>query len=613
LGYAIRVATELTRLGNSFIGDLRNLRIIGMVDKTFSARYHNLAPIGSGGMGEVFRAQDSILLITVAIKVLRENKSPEASIRFQAEARATARLNHPNIVRILDFGVTDDLKPYMVMEFQPGENLAEFLTQRDSMSTAQFLQIVFQICAALSHAHKREILHRDLKPSNVIVLVEGDKVTVKLVDFGIAKLFEDKQNLTSTGAILGSPLYMSPEQAGEGEVDRRSDIYSMGCLMYDCLAGHPPFHGATALETISLHKIEEPEAIPDDRAPVWLSKIVMKCLAKNKEDRYQTFDELLTALARGYSESSIKSAAVDKVVAASRPHSKMPLWLMILLSVSLAAAVWIAIRQSDTPELNKVKKLRKDEYRLSTKEDKMLNWITEKGVIVEKGIRLKVSSYRDDELAQCATIHPETYDIDLNNCLELNGSGLHHLIKRKPRILRMQSQIQDKYFNYIGQMEDLETLKLQGLRNFTGSGFGELKNLKKLNFIVLQTCQLNDNILKRMCELPYIDQVMLKGSRGITARGLSYLKPHNFMLIDLRDTDLDDKTLEGLRGQSVLELSLMDNERLTDASAATLKTLKNVQSLTLANTRISIPARISVSAALGMQYNTTDEIAMKQR
>jgi len=185
-----------------------------MVDQTFENRYQNLTLIGEGGMGQVFQAFDTLLQKHVAIKVLTNTLSDGAKIRFQTEARVTARLNHPNIIGILNFGLTDDHAPYMVMEWVDGEDLSEFLRLHKSLELRDALQVFFQIGAALSHAHAKGVIHRDLKPANVL-LVDGENgLSIKLLDFGIAKVFQDEQqSLTASGTLLGSPLYMSPSNA----------------------------------------------------------------------------------------------------------------------------------------------------------------------------------------------------------------------------------------------------------------------------------------------------------------------------------------------------------------------------------------------------------------
>src|SRR5262249_42826160 len=186
--------------------------------------------------------------------------------RFQKEAQAVGNLDHPNIVKVFDFGVDEKDRPYLVMDFLEGKTLGELIKTHGSLPMDQAVHIFEQACDSLDHAHGKGLVHRDLKPGNIMV-VKGhrDDHSVKILDFGIAKIVGDggavSQTLTNTGEIFGSPLYMSPEQCQTGSLDLRSDIYSMGCLMYETLAGKPPLQGATAYETIYKHINEMPKPL----------------------------------------------------------------------------------------------------------------------------------------------------------------------------------------------------------------------------------------------------------------------------------------------------------------------------------------------------------------
>jgi Serine/threonine protein kinase len=180
--------------------------------KIFAGRYEIIDRIGHGGMGVVYKATDTLLNKVVALKVLTQKKvSDQAVLRFQAEAKAAGKLNHPNIVMILDFGTSEEGEPYMVQEYVEGTNLADLLRPH-GLAIEHALGLFDQICDGLARAHESGIIHRDIKPSNVIVTKMDGGPLAKLTDFGIAKLVEADQALTSTGAMVGSPLYMSPEQ-----------------------------------------------------------------------------------------------------------------------------------------------------------------------------------------------------------------------------------------------------------------------------------------------------------------------------------------------------------------------------------------------------------------
>ncbi|PZM79303.1 MAG: hypothetical protein DKT66_22780 [Candidatus Melainabacteria bacterium] len=257
-------------------------------------KYELLEKLGSGGMSVVYKAKDLALDRLVAIKLLLPQKNSKQidSMRFQQEARAASRLEHPNIVKVHDFNVTDDGVPYLVMSYLEGIPLSEEIKKSGGLEPGLWLSIMVQACDALSHAHAHGVVHRDIKPSNFVLCTEKGNQVLKLVDFGIAKIESNEdQALTKTGEIFGSPLYMSPEQcAGSKEVDSRSDVYSLGCVMYEALAGRPPFSGENALATIVKHLNEKPVSLVFVRKDVKsidaADKIVMKCLEKKPEDRY---------------------------------------------------------------------------------------------------------------------------------------------------------------------------------------------------------------------------------------------------------------------------------------------------------------------------------------
>ena len=225
--------------------------------------------LGTGGMGSVFKVQHIHLQTFYALKCLNHKQGNDAIWRrFENEARAANRLDHPNLIKVTDSGLLPDGQPYFVMDLVEGTTLHQELSRRGTLNLAQALKIFIQVGFALAYAHANGVIHRDIKPSN-IMLVKGSAGslggTVKVVDFGIAKLTGqdefNQQTLTRTGEIFGSPLYMSPEQCMGVGVDHRSDLYSLGCVMYEALTGAPPVVGENALTTMMKHQSETPLAM----------------------------------------------------------------------------------------------------------------------------------------------------------------------------------------------------------------------------------------------------------------------------------------------------------------------------------------------------------------
>jgi len=266
-------------------------------------KYEVIAELGRGGFGTVFKARHAGLNKLVAIKVLHASLLVDevTRSRFELEAKAGANLSHPNLVSVLDNGFTERGEPYLVMEFVEGTTLDQFLST-GSPQTDDLLNILIQVGKAVRYLHDSNIIHRDLKTSNILVQDIGCQRYARLLDLGIAKVFspdggEKNVQLTSTGMIFGSPAFMSPEQCQGQVLDARSDIYSFGCVIYQCLMGDIPFSGENSLQVILKHLHETPKALPyKTQRQYELTQVVSKCLAKDRTHRYHNMKELLDAL-----------------------------------------------------------------------------------------------------------------------------------------------------------------------------------------------------------------------------------------------------------------------------------------------------------------------------
>lgn len=279
-----------------------------LVGTTLDNRYSITDLIGQGGMSTVYKARHLFLNRDVAIKIMQEHlaNNVEGRMRFQREAQAAAALNHPNLVTVTEFGVSEGGEPYMVMDYLRGQSLADYIRQRGRPDPAVALTIFKDVAAALQHAHEKGVLHRDLKPSNVMLVRGGNdnSLQAKVVDLGLARFLpqagREQRRLTAAGELVGSPFYMSPEQIRDEELDARSDIYSYGCLMYEVLTGVRPFIDTNAISVLSMHLYDTPPpfgiVLQPNRIPPRLEAIVMKCLEKSRSSRYQNMRDLLSAL-----------------------------------------------------------------------------------------------------------------------------------------------------------------------------------------------------------------------------------------------------------------------------------------------------------------------------
>lgn len=265
-----------------------------MIGHILDNRYKILEKVGTGGMASVYKAQDILLDRIVAVKILhaKYGNDHDFVVRFRQEAQAAAKLSHPNIVNIYDVGY-DEHVHYIVMEFVRGETLKEYIEKHGHLPINTALQITFDIGEALENAHANGIVHCDIKPHNILVTETG---RIKVADFGIARAINSVENGDHT--VLGSVHYFSPEQASGGPVDERTDIYSLGVVMYEMMTGVVPFQGDTAI-SVALKHVQDDIPLPtkyNRRIPRLVEQVILKAMAKNPDDRFQSIGEMMSEL-----------------------------------------------------------------------------------------------------------------------------------------------------------------------------------------------------------------------------------------------------------------------------------------------------------------------------
>ncbi|MEN6413672.1 MAG: Stk1 family PASTA domain-containing Ser/Thr kinase [Veillonellales bacterium] len=266
-----------------------------MINRTLGQRYTVLEHVGGGGMADVYRAHDKLLDRSVAVKILRPQftNDEEFVTRFRREAQAAARLSHPNIVNIYDVGRDEDID-YIVMEYISGETLKERITRETVLPVETAVRIALEIAEALEHAHQNNLVHCDIKPHNILLTRNG---RIKVTDFGIARAVTSA-TMTQTGAVLGSVHYFSPEQAKGGAIGAKSDIYSLGVVLYEMLTGELPFTGETPISIALKHLQEEPKPLREinPAIPPLVEAIVLKAMAKDPAARFANIDEMIVDL-----------------------------------------------------------------------------------------------------------------------------------------------------------------------------------------------------------------------------------------------------------------------------------------------------------------------------
>ena len=278
------------------------------LDQEVAGQFRIVEKIGKGGMGAVYKAEQPDMNRYVAIKILHSRYLSRSDLvsRFRREARAMSQLSHPNTARVFLYGQLDDGACYFVMEHLVGQNLAQLVRAEGAMEPKRAMRIMIQVCSALEEAHQAGIVHRDLKPENVFITTQGGiRDFPKVLDFGLAKVTERQMRpgsmvLTQQGMVFGTPEFMSPEQAHGKTLDARSDIYSLGIILYELLTGKLPFDAKQPIEYIQLHVNATPIPLSERRAdttfPPGLEEVLMAALAKKPEERYASAAEFAAAL-----------------------------------------------------------------------------------------------------------------------------------------------------------------------------------------------------------------------------------------------------------------------------------------------------------------------------
>lgn len=277
----------------------------------FAGRYEVIEDLGEGGMGKVYRAFDKKVKEVVALKLIRPEigVNTKAIERFRNELKIARKISHRNICRMHDLG-EEGMVHFITMEYVPGEDLKRFIKRAGSLTSGKAIFIARQVSEGLAEAHRLEVIHRDLKPQNIMIDQDGN---ARIMDFGIAR-FVDTDRMTGSGVMIGTPEYMSPEQAELKDVDRRADIYSLGVVLYEMVTGRVPFEGETPLSVAMKHKTETPRNVREINALISkdLAGIILKCMEKDPGKRYQTAEELIADLNRVEHGLSTQERVVPK-------------------------------------------------------------------------------------------------------------------------------------------------------------------------------------------------------------------------------------------------------------------------------------------------------------
>lgn len=606
--------------------------------KTIADRYQVKGVIGSGGMGQVLHAHDPNLAIDVAIKILHSNDTESTAARLQREAIAAGKLNHKNIARVYNFGQTADGEPYMVMEYIDGVALSDTIKKDSHLPVSQSLEIFIQICSGLMLAHQNKIIHRDLKPSN-IMLVDSQETGMretKILDFGVAKLEQAEQKLTSTNAVIGSPLYMSPEQASALEIDARSDIYSLGCLMFETLTGIVPLKGKTALETISLHRGKAPPLISDviehAQFPERLVDLVNKCLAKMPEQRPQSVSEVKDEL------SSIKEELARKVIPQEEEsvlQKFVPKTTLKLLMLGLGAIVtcslfvFLAVKWVFDVKNNERVALEK-KHDTSKKENVDINHMREvnrnySGLVESAPTKefmlngqrvVRFGKFTQDKELKAYIGRNDIKCMQFRGGLLFKGQGFEYINKIPLDLLDLENtKVDQKYLKLILPIKTLGYLRYSA-PSLDDKGVEDIAQLKNLKVIFLGSQKLTDHTAELLSQLPLLYTVELE-SKNITDKSVDALSKLKLLSISLWDTSVGkDVGVKIAAMPRVKEVILSGSKEI---SVDSLKALSKAGIYHLGMSRVPLKkehfqaiSQNKMLSFLDLMYNTNAPVAIAE-
>ncbi len=521
-------------------------------DQILGGRYRVLSLLGQGGMGVVYKVEQIFLGKQLALKTIQKSEQNDLALRrFEAEARAVFSVNHPNIIAVHDFGLLDDQTPFLAMEFVDGKTLGRILKSRP-LAVDEAVPLFIQVCFGLAHAHESGIVHRDIKPNNIMLLNNmdwGTEGSVKILDFGIAKLAQheggEMQALTRTGEIFGSPLYMSPEQCVGGKLDHRSDIYSLGCVIFESLTGTPPFVGENAMNTMMMHQREAiptlKEASLGQEFPAALEQIVRGMLAKNPDERYQNLGYAAHDLADLKRGVKVERSSIVTVPRPVTPNITTPdmvqirksNFYMILISTAAFCAILTA---TATQLLHPSKPAPAAQAVVPANESNPLADI--KGGIaaadatpteIQKKIDRREGEffaikYPTDKTLELFKDYEDAQLIELTEC-EVSDEGFKNLSKSK-----------------------VLSLTLVGDKNIRSAD--EISKLKYLQRLNLRDTNITDEALVKLAQLPMLDQLDISGSNNVSEKGLMALaSATSLTVVQLSDDKYSKNSLNQLRAR----------------------------------------------------------------
>lgn len=604
------------------------------IPESLKERYEFINPIGVGGSSQVYKARDVLMNTMVAIKILNKFTDPKKVIRFQREAIVLGKLSHKNIATIFDLNMVDD-KPYIVMEYLEGQNLEEFLKLND-LEEDELRSILMEILKAIAYAHSQGVIHRDIKPENIMVIdSEGPDRSVKILDFGIAKYEIKEEYDTTSGTFIGSPYYVSPEQSRGQASDHKSDIYSIGCLVYRMFVGAVPFDGDTILEIVDKHQNSPPPDLSDFDIPLPIKKLIAHCMSKEPAARPETVLSLTEAIRETEKEDVAVLGSVEK----ANPDSKLLVWASVVAVLVFSLFLIVVIfRPVDTDEIttggtgDETDNVRiadvpfPPEFRSKGGLKLVSN---SKGVAVESNGRVtdqllkelegksiySINLYRRrmidgwgykylENSGIKSLIHPKNElkpentkyiarlksltRLNLDRSLYLTSDSLRPLQELiNLRYLEITSpKLDNTGLKYIQKLKKLRTLRYGGSKKVDDGCVDYLKELPKLNYIALPDSGISSNIVARLKALKTISRLDLNGNKIVNGALIHDLANSNIRTISFSRTDISDEHLAGLGSANKIETLLLSRTEVSSLGLRKILGLPRLRYLDLSYNKI---------------------------
>ncbi len=577
-------------------------------------RYAPYRKLGKGSAGSVYLCKDRLLKKRVAVKVLNY-LSAEQLVAFQREAKSTSQLSHPNIVKVIDFGISDGAAPYMVLDYIDGINLDSVITTDGPLKLEYALTVFEQLCDALEYAHQRGLMHRDLKPSNIIIVpaTASSPAAVHLIDFGVGafkqEVIDPKDSQRRT--VVGTPAYMSPDQAGGNAYDARSEIYSFGCVMFESLTGRLPFEADSPLATISMHAHTPAPALADVIEsidfPESVEKLVATCLSKSPEERFQNIDALKREISDIHA-AILKEERLAKGVdsAAPPPAAKSLPVVLILLSGFVTVLIVIVFYRltsfddAKTPDDHKVYAVDLDDGYASIDSAKWHRHTTNTGMKAwSSGPALT-----DDDFKVLAE-ETDVNSISINVTYNVTGKGFKYLSNLPLYELYIQSSaLSDEGLEAISKIKSLRFLSISVGSLITKKGIECLRQLPNLNHFELIVTEIPPGTFDVLSQMHNLTHLSFFDSTNISLKDIAKFSKGNPKLcfLDLSDTGLTDDLIPVVAKLKELQEVRLASLKLTDKHLDLLAQLPKLQRINLAGTGITDFGLEKLSKSRSLKY-----------